>query len=106
MKMKIKKNDMVFVRAGKDRGKTGKILRVYPEDKRVVVEGINLIVKHVRARRSGERGQRMYLPGRMPVAKVQLVCSSCGKTTRVGVRRQDDARQKSQRMCKKCNAAV
>lgn len=104
--MKIKKNDIVLVRAGKDRGKTGKVLRVYPAEERVVVEGVNLIVKHVRARRSGERGQRMYLPGRMPVAKVQLVCQSCGKATRVGVRRQDNARQKRQRMCKKCNAAL
>lgn len=104
--MKIKKNDIVMVRAGKDRGKTGKVLRVYPTEGRIVVEGVNLIVKHVRSRRSGEHGQRMYLPGRMPVAKVQLVCSACGKTTRVGVRRQADVRQKRQRICKKCNAAI
>lgn len=104
--MKIKKNDTVKVLAGKDRGKTGKILRAYPSEERVVVEGVNLIVKHVRARRSGERGQRMYLPARMPVGKVQLVCPSCAAATRVGSSRGEGARQKRERICKKCHAVI
>lgn len=104
--MKIKKNDIVKVLAGKDRGKTGKVLRAYPSEERVVVEGINLIVKHVRARRSGEHGQRMYLPGRMPLAKVQLVCPTCTKSVRVGVRRVEGQRVGRERFCKKCNAAI
>ena len=104
--MKIKKNDIVKVLAGKDRGKTGKVLRAYPAAERVVVEGVNLIVKHVRARKSGERGQRIYLPGRMPTAKVQLICSQCGKQTRVGIRRTASGVASRERFCKKCNTAV
>lgn len=104
--MKIKKNDIVKVLAGKDQGKTGKVLRAYPLEERVVVEGIHLIVKHVRARKSGERGQRIYLPGRIAVAKIQLVCPHCGKPTRVGVRRNETARVARERFCKKCHMAL
>lgn len=104
--MKIKKNDMVKVMAGKDRGKTGKVMRAYPSEERIVVEGVNLIVKHVRARKSGERGQRIYLPARMSVAKVQLVCPHCSKETRVGIRRTNDTRVSRERFCKKCSIAV
>lgn len=104
--MKIKKNDTIKVLAGKDRGKTGRVLRAYPSEERVVVEGVNLIVKHVPARRSGERGQRMYLPARMPIGKVQLVCPSCAAATRVGIRRGEGARQKRERVCKKCHAVI
>lgn len=104
--MKIKKNDIVKVLAGKDRGKTGKVLRSYPSEERVVVEGVNLIVKHVRPRKGGERGQRMYLPGRMPIAKLQLVCPQCGKPTRVGIRRNEGTRTTRERFCKKCNTTI
>lgn len=103
--MKIKKNDIVKILAGKDRGKTGKVLRVYPAEERIVVEGVNLIVKHVRARKGGERGQRIYLPGRMPCAKAQLVCPQCGKPTRVSIRRIEGQRVSRERYCKKCNTA-
>lgn len=104
--MKIKKNDMVKVLAGKDRGKTGKVLRVRPSEETVVVEGVNLIVKHVRARKSGERGQRLYLPGRMPAAKVQLVCPHCGQQARIAIRRVREARSSRIRECKKCHTTI
>ncbi len=60
--MKIKKNDIVKVLAGKDKGKTGKVLRCYPETQKIVVEGIAVIAKHMRAGRNGEKGQKIYLP--------------------------------------------
>ncbi len=104
--MKIKKNDTVKVLTGKDKGKSGKVVRAYPESQKVVVEGLNLIVKHVRARSSGERGQRVYMPAPLRLSKVQLVCQSCGKATRIGSRVVEGARTKRERICKKCTAAI
>ncbi len=104
--MNIKKNDTVKVLTGKDKGKSGKVLRSYPSLDKVVVEGINLIVKHIRARKSGERGQRLYLPARISLSKVQLVCPSCGKATRIGWKMVTGARQKKERVCKKCSATI
>ncbi|MBI4600215.1 50S ribosomal protein L24 [Candidatus Uhrbacteria bacterium] len=104
--MKIKKNDTVTVLAGKDKGKSGKVVRAYPDSQKVIVEGANLVVKHVRARKSGERGQRVYLPSPLRLSKVQLVCPACGKATRAGTRVLEGARQKRERFCKKCSAAI
>ncbi|MEK7619537.1 MAG: 50S ribosomal protein L24 [Patescibacteria group bacterium] len=106
--MKIKKNDTIKVIAGKDRGKTGKVIRAYPENEKVVVEGINLVVRHVRARRSGEKGQKMYFPKPIALAKIMLVCPKCGEPSRLGYRtlESQDMRQKKERFCKKCKAAV
>lgn len=103
-KVKIKKGDTVLVLVGKDRGKTGKVLAMLPTEGRVVVEGRNLVKKHVRARRSGEKGQRIEAPSPMPIARVMLVCSSCQKATRVGIRR--PAAGARERVCKKCGAVI
>lgn len=104
--MKIKKNDTVTLLAGKDKGKTGKVLRVHLDRQKVVVEGANLVVKHVKARKEGESGQRIYLPSAIGVSKVQIVCPSCGKQTRIGSRAVEGARTKRERFCKKCNLAL
>ena len=104
--MKIKKNDTVKVLAGKDKGKSGKVIRAYPADLKVVVEGVNLVVKHVRARKQGEAGQRVYMPSALRISKVQLVCQNCGKPTRTGSREVHDAKQKKERICKKCNTVT
>lgn len=84
MKLSIKKGDEVKILAGKDKSKTGKVLEVLPKEGRVVVEGLNLHVRFSRPKRQNEKGQRMEVPGPMPVSKVQLVCPHCGKPTRVG----------------------
>ena len=62
--MKIKKNDQVKILAGKDRGKTGKVLRVLSAESKVIVEGVNIVKKHVKPRKEGEKGQRIELPGK------------------------------------------
>ena len=82
--MKIKKNDVVKMLAGKDRDKTGKVLRVYPEERKVVVENLNTVKKHNRPRREGEKGQRVEIPRKVDSSIVALVCPKCGKATRVG----------------------
>jgi len=101
--MKIKKGDQVKSILGKDRGKVGKVLRVFPETGKILVEGLNIIKKHIRARKEGERGQRLELPAKMDVSNLMLVCPKCGKEARVGNKRIDG---KEARFCKKCNAEI
>jgi len=97
--MKIKKGDNVLIIKGKDRGKKGKVLQIFPNENRVIVEGINLRKKHQRPRRAGEKGQIIIVPGRLSVANVKLICSKCGQATRVGYKIEGG---KKFRICKKC----
>lgn len=99
--MRIRSGDMVKIRAGRDRGKTGKIIRCIPERRAVVVEGVNLLTKHLRPRREGERGQRVQFPAPLPMDRIMLVCPKCGKPTRVGARILEDGSK--QRRCTKCD---
>jgi len=101
--MKIKKNDQIKISTGKNKGKSGKVLRVFPAENKIIVEGLNLIKKHVRPRREGEKGQRIEIPGKMNVSNAMLVCPKCGKTTRIGHK---DIGEKKVRVCKKCGAEI
>ncbi len=101
--MKIKKNDQVKIISGKDKGKTGKVSRVFPAEKKLMVEGLNIVKKHVRPRREGEKGQRVEVPGKLAVSNVMLVCPKCGKATRLGSKTVGD---KKVRVCKKCGAEI
>lgn len=100
--MKIKKGDTVYVRRGKDRGKQGTVLRVFSREGRVLVEGIGLQIRHRRPRRSGEKGQRVTIPGPIAIANVQVLCPSCGKPTRIAFRQTGEEKQ---RVCKKCDTS-
>ena len=80
--MRIRKGDIVTVRSGRDRGKRRKVIRVLRDRDGVVVEGVNLLVKHLRPRRAGEKGQRVQFPAALPMPRVSLVCTKCGKPTR------------------------
>jgi large subunit ribosomal protein L24 len=101
--MKIKTGDKVIMLAGKDKGKTGKVLQVMTKEAKVVIEGLNLLIKHQRAQKSGEKGQRIQFPSAVAVSKVALVCSKCDKPTRVGYKVEAN---KKMRTCKKCNEIV
>lgn len=101
--MKLKKGDMVVVRTGKDRGKRGKIIRVMPQEDRILVEGIALQIRHRRRRRAREQGQRVSVPGAIPAGNVMVVCSSCGKPTRIGFQVAESGKI---RICKKCKATI
>jgi large subunit ribosomal protein L24 len=83
-KMLIKKGDTVKVLAGKEKGKTGKVLEVFPKQSRLSVEGMNIHVRFSRPKRQGEKGQRLELPAPMNVSKVMLICPHCGQATRSG----------------------
>lgn len=101
--MKLKRNDNVIMLSGKDRGKTGKISIVLSESGKVVVEGLNMIKKHVKARKQGQKGQIVNKERAVSVSSVALVCKSCGKPTRIGYR--NKGKDKT-RICKKCEKEV
>lgn len=102
-KMNIKKGDTIKIIAGKDRGKTGKVLTVFPERNRIAVEGINLYKKHSRPKRQGEKGEIVEIMRPFHISNAQLVCQNCGQATRVG-RREEGAVKI--RYCKKCKLAI
>ncbi len=101
--MDIRKGDKVKVLSGKDRGKTGKVLQVFPKEGRISVEGINILIKHLRPRRRGETGQRIEFPSPMSASNLMLVCQQCGRPSRIGHMTTDDGGKKKFRVCKKCS---
>lgn len=96
--MKIKKGDKVKILAGKEKGKTGAVAKVLPVSRRIVVEGINMLTKHQRPRREGEKGTKIKFAAPMDISNMMLLCPKCGKVTRIGV----FAGEKKLRQCKKC----
>ena len=83
-KVHVKTGDTVMVISGKDRGNSGKVLQVSPKEGKVIVEGRNMVPKHVKPRRQGEQGGIVKAEGAMYASKVMPVCPKCGKATRVG----------------------
>ena len=101
--MKLKKGDQVKIITGKDRGKTGTVLAVFPGDDRISVDGLNVYKKRVRPKKQGQKGETVLVPRPFNVSKAALVCSSCKKPTRVGHRMDGN---KKVRYCKKCEATT
>ncbi len=99
----VKTGDNVMIISGKDKGQTGKVLQVSPSEGKVIVEGRNMVTKHVKPRRQGEQGGIVKAEGAMYASKVQVVCPKCGKATRVGHVVKDG---KNIRVCKKCGAEL
>ena len=106
--MNIKKGDKVQIIAGKDNGKTGKVLQVFPSRGRVSVEGLNLSIKHMRPRRQGEKGQRIEFPAPLNASNLMVVCPKCGKPARIGkkITESADKKMKKYRECKKCKQVI
>jgi len=102
--VKIRKNDTVLVTTGKDRGKKGKVRRALPKDGRVVVEGLNMIKRHSRARRAARQAGIIELEAPIHVSNVMLVCDKCKKPARVGYRTLEDGRKV--RICRACNEPI
>ncbi len=101
--MHIKKGDTVYIRAGKDRGKTGKVLSFGRGRSRIAVEGINVYKKHSRPKRQGEKGESILVPRPLSASNVMLYCASCDTGVRAGVRSEGD---KKTRFCKRCKATM
>ena len=101
--MRIKKGDTVQVLSGNDKGKKGEVLEVMPKDSKVVVKGVNVRKKHIKPRRQGEEGGIISVECAIHSAKVNVVCSKCGKATKVGYVVEKDEKV---RVCKKCGAKL
>jgi len=102
--MKIRKNDTVLVIAGKDKGKKGKVRLAYPKDKRVMVEGINFIKRHARARGRVRQAGIIELEAPIDVSDVMLLCNRCNRPARVGFRSLEDGRKV--RFCRSCHEVI
>ena len=101
MALNVKKGDNVLVIAGKDKGKTGKVLVAMPADNSVVVAGVNMIAKHKKPRSANDKGGIIKKEGKIDASNVQIICPTCGKATRVASAMDGD---KKIRQCKKCKA--
>ena len=99
-KMNVKKGDKVQVLSGKDRGAQGEVLRAYPAEGKVVVEGVAVVKKAQRPTQENQNGGFVEKEAKIDVSNVMLVCPSCGKPTRVGHAKNDEG--KKVRVCKKC----
>ncbi|KKU55166.1 MAG: 50S ribosomal protein L24 [Candidatus Moranbacteria bacterium GW2011_GWE1_49_15] len=98
--MRIKKGDQIQVIAGKYKGKKGKVTRVLPALGKIVVDKINMVKKHSKPKREGEKGQIVEIAAPFDVSNAMIVCPNCDKMTRVGYAVKDGDKS---RVCKKCN---
>ena len=101
--MNVKKGDNVIMLGGRDRGKKGKVLFAFPGESKVVIEGLNLIKKHQRAKKQGQKGQIVNKEQAVDISNVQIVCSKCGKPSRVGYSKNGSNKV---RICKKCGGEI
>ncbi len=101
--MKVKVNDTVLVLTGKYKGKQGKVLKTDPKGGRVIVEGVNLVNKHEKARKANETSRIVTEEAPIDASNVEVVCDKCGKATRVAHSEVDG---KKVRICKKCGAVL
>lgn len=98
--MKVKKNDMVLVTTGKDRGKKGKVLKIFPERDRAIVEGICMARKHMRRTRDNPKGGILLREVPIQISNLAFICPRCNQPTRVGYTVLADGSRK--RICRKC----
>ena len=103
-KMSIKKGDVVVVLSGKDKGKQGKVLAAMPADRKVIVEGINVVSRPTRPRKQGEEGGILKKEAAIYACKVQKVCPKCNKATRPAHKMLADGKKVC--VCKKCGAEI
>ena len=103
--LNIRKNDIVLVLAGKDKGKKAKVLRIFPDTNRAIVEKINFIMKHTRANPSkNQKGGILQKESPINISNLMLICSECGQPTRIGHMRLEDG--KKVRACRKCQGIL
>ena len=102
--MRIKKGDVVQVIAGNYRGKKGKVLKVFPDERRVIVEGANFIQRHTRPTQTNQQGGIQEREAPIDISNVMLVCPKCGANTRIGMHHMEDGSKN--RVCKKCREMI
>jgi len=101
--MKLKKGDNVKILSGKDRGKTGVVLKASPVDEKITIDGLNVFKKRSKPRKQGEKGQVVAVSRPIAASKVMLICPTCKTPTRIGGRMEGNRKV---RYCKKCKATL
>lgn len=105
--MRIRTGDNVLVIAGRERGKSGQISRVFPKEERVIVAGVNLIKRHQKARPGVMQSGIIEKEAPLRASNVMLICPSCNRPTRIGHRLSIEAGQSlKERVCKRCGEAI
>ena len=104
MALHVKKGDNVLVIAGKDKGKSGKVLTAIPADNAVVVEGVNIISKHQKPKNAQDKGGIIKRENKIDASNVQVICPKCNKATRIA--HAVDEKGKKYRVCKHCKASL
>ncbi len=100
----VRKNDTVKIISGDDAGKQGKVLKVFPKQQRIIVEGINFIKRHTRPSQKAPKGGIVEKEGTIRACTVMVICNKCGQMTRVGTRVLNDGSRN--RVCKKCSEII
>ena len=103
-KLHIKTGDTVMIISGNDKGEKGKVLAVSPKEGKVIVEGRNIVKKHVKPRKMGDQGDIVSAEGALYASKVMVVCPHCNKPTRVGHKKFADGSK--ERICKRCGETL
>jgi large subunit ribosomal protein L24 len=101
-KVRLRKNDVVKVISGRDKGKSGRILRIEQDSMRALVEGLNMVKKAVKAKKQNQKGGITSVEAPLALAKLMIVCKKCG-ATRIGYRIEGD---KKLRVCRKCGGEL
>ena len=102
MKTKLKRDDTVQIIAGKDKGKTGKVLRIETDARRVIIQGLNMSKKAVKPRKQNDKGGIIDVEAPLDISNVMIVCKKCGPT-RVGIAFENDEKR---RVCRKCGEVL
>lgn len=106
--MNVKKGDNVMIITGKDKAKSGTIIKVDPEANKVVIEGLNMVSKCIKAKSAQEKGGIVKQNGSIDASNVMLICNACGKPSRISfaVVKDENGKDKKVRICKKCGAQI
>ncbi len=103
-KVHVRRNDVVYVLTGKDKGKKGKVLKVFPSEGKVLVEGVNIATKHRKPRKAYEQGGIIHQEAPIDSSNVMLVCSKCDSPAKVGKKILENGEKV--RMCKRCGEII
>lgn len=103
-KVHVRKGDTVMVMSGRERGKKGKVLVVSPKEGKIIIEGLNMVSKHLKPRKAGDPSGIVKAEAAMYASKVQIFCAGCGKPTRIAHQISGDGTK--ERICAKCRAGL
>jgi large subunit ribosomal protein L24 len=101
--LRVKKGDKIIVLTGKDKGKTGIVEKISHKTRNLLVNGLNVVKKHAKPTKQNPAGGVIEISRPMPIAKVQVICPSCSKPTRIGYSKEGKSKE---RVCKKCGKAI